>query len=68
MGRSRKNFLSLLENDKVGIFCAFDKDYNVFRAKIHNENLFSHLGFKDIENVFLWIKFILIKLSFMMKI
>ncbi|EGC5000189.1 laccase, partial [Campylobacter jejuni] len=26
MGRSRKNFLSLLENDKVGIFCAFDKD------------------------------------------
>ncbi|EAI6940611.1 laccase, partial [Campylobacter jejuni] len=25
MGRSRKNFLSLLENDKVGIFCAFDK-------------------------------------------
>ncbi|MPP27300.1 laccase, partial [Campylobacter jejuni] len=49
MGRSRKNFLSLLENDKVGIFCAFDKDYNVFRAKIHNENLFSHLGFKDIE-------------------
>lgn len=49
MGRSGKNFLSLLENDKVGIFCAFDKDYNVFRAKIHNENLFSHLGFKDIE-------------------
>ncbi|HHQ3647981.1 TPA: polyphenol oxidase family protein [Campylobacter jejuni] len=49
MGRSRKNFLSLLENDKVGIFCAFNKDYNVFRAKIHNENLFSHLGFKDIE-------------------
>ncbi|ENK9571842.1 laccase, partial [Campylobacter jejuni] len=45
MGRSGKNFLSLLENDKVGIFCAFDKDYNVFRAKIHNENLFSHLGF-----------------------
>lgn len=38
MGRSGKNFLSLLENDKVGIFCAFDKDYNVFRAKIHNEN------------------------------
>ncbi|EGD3118959.1 laccase, partial [Campylobacter jejuni] len=27
MGRSGKNFLSLLENDKVGIFCAFDKDY-----------------------------------------
>ncbi|EAI4972053.1 laccase, partial [Campylobacter jejuni] len=26
MGRSGKNFLSLLENDKVGIFCAFDKD------------------------------------------
>ncbi|EDP6264159.1 laccase, partial [Campylobacter jejuni] len=25
MGRSGKNFLSLLENDKVGIFCAFDK-------------------------------------------
>ncbi|EAL2224360.1 laccase, partial [Campylobacter jejuni] len=25
MGRSRKNFLSLLENDKVVIFCAFDK-------------------------------------------
>ncbi|EDP3088783.1 laccase, partial [Campylobacter jejuni] len=49
MGRSGKNFLSLLENDKVGIFCAFDKDYNVFRAKIYNENLFSHLGFKDIK-------------------
>ncbi|ECQ3516557.1 laccase, partial [Campylobacter jejuni] len=49
MGRSRKNFLSLLENDKVVIFCAFDKDYNVFRAKVYSENLFYHLGFKDIK-------------------
>ncbi|EFC32368.1 hypothetical protein C414_000260044 [Campylobacter jejuni subsp. jejuni 414] len=49
MGRSGENFLSLLENDKVSIFCAYDKDYNVFRAKDYNENLFFHLGFKDIK-------------------
>ncbi len=30
-------------------FCAFDKDYNVFRAKVYSENLFYHLGFKDIK-------------------
>lgn len=41
MGRSGKNFLSLLDNDKVKIFCAFDKDYNPNRAKIYHQNLFS---------------------------
>lgn len=49
MGRSGENYLSLLDNQKVSIFCAHDKDYNIFRAKVHKENLFSHLGFKDIE-------------------
>ncbi|EPU0101137.1 polyphenol oxidase family protein [Campylobacter coli] len=49
MGRSGENCLSLLENQKVSVFCAYDKDYNIFRAKVHKENLFSHLGFKDIE-------------------
>lgn len=49
MGRSGENFLSLLDNDKVSVFCAYDKDYNIFRAKIYNENLFSHLGFKNIK-------------------
>ena len=60
MGRSGKNFLSLLENDKVGIFCAFDKDYNVFRAKVYNENLFSHLGFKDIEKCVFMVKYVIL--------
>ncbi|CDG57135.1 COG1496: Uncharacterized conserved protein [Campylobacter coli 76339] len=49
MGRSGENYLSLLDNQKVSVFCAHDKDYNIFRAKVHKENLFSHLGFKDIE-------------------
>ncbi len=49
MGRSGENCLSLLDNQKVSVFCAYDKDYNIFRAKVHKENLFSHLGFKDIE-------------------
>ncbi|EOH1606586.1 polyphenol oxidase family protein [Campylobacter coli] len=49
MGRSGENCLSLLKNQKVSVFCAYDKDYNIFRAKVHKENLFSHLGFKDIE-------------------
>lgn len=49
MGRDRENFLSVLDNDRVGIFCAYDKDYSAFRAKIYDENLFSHLGFKDLE-------------------
>ncbi len=49
MGRSGENYLSLLDNQKVSVFCAYDKDYNIFRAKVHKENLFSHLGFKDIE-------------------
>ncbi|KAA6225448.1 MULTISPECIES: polyphenol oxidase family protein [unclassified Campylobacter] len=40
MGRDRKNFLSLLDNDKVGVFCAFDKDYSVFRGKKCEENIF----------------------------
>ncbi|MFK0358043.1 polyphenol oxidase family protein, partial [Campylobacter coli] len=49
MGRSGENYLSLLDNQKVSVFCAYNKDYNIFRAKVHKENLFSHLGFKDIE-------------------
>ncbi len=49
MGRCGENYLSLLDNQKVSVFCAHDKDYNIFRAKVHKENLFSHLGFKDIE-------------------
>lgn len=49
MGRSGKNFLSVLENEKISVFCAYDKDYNVFRAKIYDENLFSHLGFRNIQ-------------------
>lgn len=49
MGRSGENYLSLLDNQKASVFCAHDKDYNIFRAKVHKENLFSHLGFKDIE-------------------
>jgi len=40
MGRSGENFISLLDNDKVSIFCAFDKDYSSYRGKIYNENIF----------------------------
>lgn len=40
MGRGGKNFLSILENEKVSIFCAYDKDYSSYRAKIHHQNLF----------------------------
>ncbi|RQD69303.1 laccase [Campylobacter hepaticus] len=50
MGRYRQNFLSLLDNEKVGIFCAYDKDYSSFRAKIYYENIFSHLGIKGIKH------------------
>ncbi|MBS4274920.1 multi-copper polyphenol oxidoreductase laccase [Campylobacter vulpis] len=49
MGRSRKNFISVLETKKVSIFCAYDKDYSEFRAKIWQENLFEHLGFEKIK-------------------
>ncbi|MBK1971007.1 polyphenol oxidase family protein [Campylobacter sp. TTU-622] len=49
MGRSGENFLSLLDNEQVSIFCAYDKDYSPFKAKILNENLFSDLGFKNIK-------------------
>ncbi|EAL5981761.1 laccase, partial [Campylobacter coli] len=34
MGRSGENCLSLLKNQKVSVFCAYDKDYNIFRAKV----------------------------------
>lgn len=40
MGRSGENFLSILENDKISVFCAYDKDYNSYRAKVHQQNLF----------------------------
>lgn len=48
MGRSGENFLSVLDNDKISVFCAYDKDYNVYRAKIHRENLFKDYC-KDIK-------------------
>ncbi|MEB2791333.1 polyphenol oxidase family protein [Campylobacter upsaliensis] len=49
MGRDRANFISVLDNEKVSIFCAYDKDYGEFRAKIWQENLFKHLGFEKIK-------------------
>ncbi|TKX31771.1 polyphenol oxidase family protein [Campylobacter estrildidarum] len=49
MERDRKNFLSLLDNEKVSIFCAYDQDYGVFRANSFKKNLFSHLGFEGIS-------------------
>ncbi|MBM0636660.1 laccase domain-containing protein [Campylobacter sp. VicNov18] len=49
MGRGRENFLSLLDDEKIGIFCAYDKDYHSFKAKIHYENIFSHLGVQGIK-------------------
>ena len=49
MAGSGKNFLSLLDDEKVSIFCAYDKDYSGFKGKICSENLFSHLGFEGIE-------------------
>ncbi|MCR2066485.1 polyphenol oxidase family protein [Campylobacter helveticus] len=49
MGGSRKNFLSILDDEKVSIFCAYDKDYNGFRAEIWQENLFKHLGIENVK-------------------
>ncbi|TBR81537.1 laccase domain-containing protein [Campylobacter novaezeelandiae] len=49
MGRCGENFLSLLDNEQISIFCAYDKDYSSYRAKIINENLFYHLGYENIK-------------------
>ncbi|MCX2682536.1 polyphenol oxidase family protein [Campylobacter sp. MIT 21-1685] len=49
MGRCGENFISVLDNDDISVFCAFDKDYNIFRAKAHKENVFAHLGFESID-------------------
>ncbi len=48
MGRSGKNFISILDNEKISVFCAYDKDYSPYRAKIHRENLFQAFC-KDIK-------------------
>ncbi|AJC86546.1 peptidoglycan editing factor PgeF [Campylobacter sp. RM16704] len=39
MATNRQDHITLLENDFVKAFMAFDRDYNVFRAKIHG-NIF----------------------------
>ncbi|MBZ7949393.1 polyphenol oxidase family protein [Campylobacter molothri] len=54
MERDRQNFISLLDNEKISVFCAYDQDYNIFKANSFKENLFFHLGFKGIlECVFM---------------
>lgn len=49
MGRSGADYICVLDNEYLSVFCAFDKDYNIFRAKIHPENIFAHLGFECIN-------------------
>ncbi|WP_348519078.1 laccase domain-containing protein [Campylobacter sp. CCS1377] len=41
MAGSGKNYLPLLENEQVSVFCAFGEDFSVFKDKILDENLFS---------------------------
>lgn len=49
MARSRKNFLSILNDEKISVFCAYDRDYSLFRGQVLEENLFENLGFSGIK-------------------
>lgn len=40
MGASRENYLTLLDDERVGVFCAYGVDFMPFRARILDENLF----------------------------
>lgn len=49
MARSGKTFLSVLNDEKISIFCAYDRDYGLFRGQVLDENLFENLGFSGIK-------------------
>lgn len=49
MAGSGQNFLSVLNDEKIGIFCAYDRDYGPFRGEIFEGNLFENLGLGGIK-------------------